>query len=95
MTPRARNIEVRYAWVSVGIVALFSAAFAIGLVLYLLDPGSRGAELALHGGLMLLMASPALRILVATAERVRRRDILFLVMTVAVVVELGIVFWRA
>jgi len=36
-----------------------------------------------------------LGILVATAERIRLRDTPFILMTLAVIVELGIVFWRA
>jgi len=95
MTPRNRSLEVRYRWVSMAIVLAFSLLFAVGLGLYVLDPGSRGAVLALNGGLVLLMASPALRILVATAERIRLRDTPFILMTLAVIVELGIVFWRA
>ena len=95
MTPRSHSLEYRYRWLSAGIVAAFSLAFAIGLVLYLLDPGGKGAVIALQTGLVLLMASPAVRIVVATAERVRIRDVPFVVMTIAVILELAIVFWRA
>jgi len=41
------------------------------------------------------MAAPALRILIAVAERIRRRDWVFVFMTAIVVIELGIVLWRA
>jgi hypothetical protein len=95
MTPRSRSLEHRYRWLSAGIVAAFSLTFAIGLVLYVLEPGGRAAAMALQLGLVLLMASPAVRMMVATAERVRLRDVAFIMMTIAVVVELGIVFWRA
>lgn len=95
MSPRSHSLEARYHWLSMAIVLAFSLLFAVGLGLYLLDPGSRAAAIALNGGLILLMASPALRIVVATAERVRVRDVPFILMTLAVIVELAIVFWRA
>jgi len=43
----------------------------------------------------LLMAAPAARILVSTAERLRRQDWTYLLMTAVVVLELAIVLWRA
>lgn len=95
MTRRPRNLETRYRWLPMAIVGVFSLAFAVGLALYAVEPGSRGAAVALNGGLVLLMLSPAIRILLATAERARRRDGAFILMTVAVLVELGIVLWRA
>ena len=49
----------------------------------------------LHTGLVLLMTSPAVRILIAVAERIRRQDWPFVLMTVVVVLELAIVLWRA
>ena len=95
MKRRSRSLEKRYRWLSVAVVGLFALAFSVGLGLYLIEPGSEGATIALHAGLVLLMASPAVRMAVATAERLRRRDTAFVVMTVVVVVELAIVFWRA
>jgi hypothetical protein len=92
---RSADLEVRLRWISIGVVILFGAALALGLVLYLLAPDSAVAVVALHAGLILLMLSPAVRMLVATAERLRRRDWAFLVMTAIVAAELGIVVWRA
>lgn len=89
------NLEVRYSAVPAGVVALFGIAFAVGLVLYLLDPGSAAAGFVLTGGLFLVMAAPAVRLLLVFAERARRRDWLFVMMTAVVLLELAIVFGRA
>lgn len=90
-----RDLEVRYQWVSLAAVVAFGLALASGLLLYLLRPDSRAAQMLLQAGLVLLMLSPAVRLLVAVAERIRRRDWSFVLMTALVVVELGIVMWRA
>jgi hypothetical protein len=80
---------------SIAMVGLFALAFAVGLGLHLADPGSDGAMFALHAGLLLLMVSPAVRLSVATAERLRKRDFAFAVMILVVLLELAIVLWRA
>jgi Kef-type K+ transport system membrane component KefB len=95
VTKRPRSFEHRYRWMSVAMVGLFALAFAIGLGLHLTNPGSESARFALHAGLILLMVSPAVRMSVATAERLRKRDFAFVVMTVVVLLELAIVLWRA
>ena len=94
-TKRPRSFEHRYRWMSVAMVGLFALAFAIGLGLHLVDPGGAVAMFALQAGLILLMVSPAVRMGVATAERLRKRDYAFAVMTLVVLLELAIVFWRS
>jgi hypothetical protein len=89
------NMEARFRRLSIGIVFLSGAAFALGVILYAADQSSRVAALVLQAGLLLLMAAPGVRILVATAERLRRRDWTFLLMTAVVVMELAVVMWRA
>lgn len=91
----AEDLEVRFNWVSLVLVALFGSAFVIGLILHIQQPGSRQASLALHSGLVLLMLSPATRLLIALLERVRRRDWTFMLMTLIVAAELAVVMWRA
>ena len=71
------------------------AAIAAGLLLHNRRTGSPEASMALHAGQVVLMASPALRLLVALIERVRRRDWTFVAMTLVVALELTIVMWRA
>jgi len=95
VTARAGDLELRFRWVSVAVVILFGAALAVGLVFHALDQDSSPARLLLQAGLLLLMAAPGVRMLVATAERLRRRDWTFLAMISIVIVELGIVLWRA
>ena len=95
MTDGATGLEERFRWLPVAFVVLFALALAVGLVFHVAAPDGAGAAAALHVGLVLLMASPAVRILVATSERVRRRDVAFLLMVVVIVVELAIVLWRA
>ena len=95
MTRRPRSFEHRYRWLSVAMVGLFALTFAIGLGFHLVDPGGEGATFALQAGLILLMVSPAVRLSVATAERLRKRDFAFAVMTLVVLLELAIVLWRS
>jgi uncharacterized membrane protein len=89
------DLDDRFLWVSRANVMLFGAAMLAGLVLHLASPHSVLSVRLLQAGLVLLMAAPALRILIAVAERIRRRDWVFVLMTVIVVIELGIVLWRA
>jgi hypothetical protein len=95
VTEAAEDLEVRYRWLSVATVILFGLSFAVGLILYVLDQGSARSLIALNAGILLLMASPAVRILLAGAERVRRRDWTFLLLTGIVAAEIGVVLWRA
>jgi uncharacterized membrane protein len=89
------DLEARFRPLSVVAVLIFSASLALGLILYLIAPENRLALLALHGGLLILIASPAIRISVAAAERIRRRDWPFVLMTLVIVTELMVVLWRA
>ena len=91
----ADDLEVRLNWISVVLVALFGLAFVAGLILHIQRPGSPQAALALQSGLVLLMLSPATRLLIALIERIRNRDWTFVAMTVIVAAELAVVMWRA
>ena len=89
------DIEAKFGWISLVLVALVGVAFAAGLILHVSRPGSTSAAVALNTGLVLLMLSPAVRLTLAVAERIRRSDWTFVLMTVAVAVELAVVMWRA
>jgi hypothetical protein len=89
------DIEVRLRWVSITTVALFAAALTGGMILYLFLPESAVSARLIEAGLVLLMAAPAVRILIAVAERLRRHDWTFVAMTLIVAIELAIVLWRA
>lgn len=95
MTGRDDDLENTFHWLSIAIVLMFSAAFAVGLAIYFVAPGSGAAMTALNAGLLLLIASPIARMSIATAERIRRRDWRFVLMVAAIVLELVIVLWRA
>ena len=89
------DLETTFRWVSIAIVLTFSAAFAVGLAIYFVAPGSGAALMALNVGLLLLIASPVARMSIATAERIRRRDWGFVLMVAAIALELVVVLWRA
>ena len=89
------DVEVRLRWLTLTVVVSFSVALVAGTVLHLASPGSAVSMSFLQIGLVLLMAAPAVRILIAVAERLRRQDWPFVVMTLVVVLELVIVLWRA
>ena len=95
MTPRRHDLELRFGWISIVVVVLFSSAFALGLAAYVVDPAGRAAVTAIHAGLLLLIASPAVRMAVAGAERIRRRDWPFVAMMLVIALELLVVVWRA
>lgn len=95
MTDSSTDLELRLRWLAVGTVTLFGLALTAGLVAHIVSPGSTTATQLLQAGIILLMLAPASRVLIAVAERIRRRDWMFVLMTVVVAVELAIVMWRA
>lgn len=95
MSPARTDLETRLRWLSISVVGLFSVAFTVGLIFYLLEPGGRVAVAAVNTGLVLLIASPAVRMAVATAERIRRRDWTFLGMMLVIALEIAVVLSRA
>lgn len=66
-----------------------SVALAAGLLLFLVAPGPASSNL-LAGGLVILMATPMLRVVVSVAEYVRMRDWLFVTTTLIVLAELAV-----
>jgi hypothetical protein len=89
------DLEVRFGWVGIASVVAFGALLAAGIVLHVADPGGAASRGMLEAGLVTLMFAPAVRLSLAVAERVRRRDWTFVLMTAVVVLELAIVMWRA
>ena len=70
-------------------VSLAALCLAAGLVLFVADHGSTVAIKVLNLGLIVLMATPILRVIVSVVEYVRIRDWFFVITTVAVLAELG------
>jgi len=89
VTPRAGRL------LSAAAVALFGVMLALGLFLYLVAPSSAAAAVTLNAGIVILISSPGVRIVVATAEHIRRRDWSFVLMAGVICAELLFVLWRA
>jgi uncharacterized membrane protein len=94
MTVRT-DIEDRYAWVVNTSLLGSSFVLVIGLIVHIVLADEALAQRILRVGLVLLMATPALRILIAVADRARRRDVQFIVITLVVIVELCLTLWYA
>ncbi len=92
---RKADLEVRFGWVAVAVVVVFGALLATGLLLHIGDPGAAASRAMLEAGLITLMLAPAVRLTIAVAERVRRREWGFVIVTAIVVIELAFVMWRA
>jgi uncharacterized membrane protein len=70
-------------------VWLSAAVLAGGLLLAMAKPHTEEGQLLLRGGLVLLMATPVLRVVLSVAEAIRRRDWFWLWTTLAVAVVLS------
>lgn len=92
---RSQDLEVRFGWVGMTAVIAFGALLMTGLVLHLFDSGGTASRGMLAAGLVTLMLAPGVRLTIAVAERVRRREWSFVVMAAIVALELAIVMWRA
>ena len=65
-------------------VSLSASLLALGLVLRLSSNDTSGAATVLNAGLIVLMATPVLRVVLSVAEAVRQRDWFWFWTTVAV-----------
>ena len=93
MTVRT-DVEDRYAWLVNTALIGSSLVLVTGLIVHVLSDEWL-AQRILRAGLVLLMATPALRILTAVADRVSRRDVQFILITLVVVLELCLTLWFA
>jgi uncharacterized membrane protein len=66
-----------------------SALFAAGLVMALTGYRDAVAGVLLEAGLVILLATPATRVVVSVIEYVRERDWTFVVLTLTVLLALG------
>jgi uncharacterized membrane protein len=89
------DVEDRYAWMVNTSLVGSSLVLLTGLIVHIVLSNESLAQRILRAGLVLLMATPVLRIVIAVADRVRRRDIQFVVITLIVVLELGVTLWYA
>lgn len=84
------SLERRIGRVFTAGVSVSAASLLCGLILYLLVPDAAATSWFLGLGLMVLMATPLLRVVVSLAEYVRIRDWIFVLTTIAVLVELTV-----
>lgn len=69
--------------------ATSSTCFAAGLSLMILGRGDGLARVLLPAGLIILLATPATRVIVSVVEYVRERDWLFVALTLTVLLALA------
>jgi uncharacterized membrane protein len=89
------DFEDRFLWIVKGGVIASGFTLAAGLALHLYEGDHQTSRYLLALGLILLMTVPALRVIIATAERLRRRDWYFVIATIVVLVELSVTMWFA
>jgi uncharacterized membrane protein len=71
-------------------VTVSAAVLAIGLGLFLFAPDAPATSRFLNAGLLVLMATPMLRVLLSVVEYVRMGDWFFAATTLAVMAELSV-----
>jgi uncharacterized membrane protein len=71
-------------------VFVSAALLTVGLALWLVYPDAVAAVWLLNAGLVVLMATPIMRVFVSFAEYVRIRDWFFVATTIVVLVELAV-----
>jgi uncharacterized membrane protein len=88
------QLERHLGWLLISGVLTSAGLLALGLLLLIAAPDKPAAGHLLSGGLMILMATPMLRVIVSMAEYVRMGEWFFVMTTVVVFVELaaGVVY---
>ena len=71
-------------------VAVSTSILAVGLALFLFVPDAPAGSRLLDAGLLVLMATPMLRVLLSVVEYVRMGDWFFAGTTLAVIAELSV-----
>lgn len=89
------ELESRLSWVGLTAVVLSALALAAGLGCHVADQNAALSARLLQAGFVILMATPILRVLISTAERMRQRDWTFVVVTVVVLAEVALAAWFA
>jgi len=84
------RLERQLGWLLVTGVTVSSVCLILGLVLVLFVSAGGWSDHLLTAGLLILMATPMLRVVVSIVEYVRIREWFFVLTTVVVLTELGI-----
>lgn len=82
------QLEQKLGHLLVSGVIVSAGLLALGLSFWLFGPGGLRTDWLLNAGLIVLMATPILRVVVSVAEYVRLRQWFFVVVTVVVLAEL-------
>lgn len=91
MTSTFEYLMGRLLWLG---VSISTALLGVGLLWTLIAPGAAATRL-LHAGLLVLMATPATRVVLACGEFARTRDWLFALASLGVLGVLGMTVWIA
>jgi uncharacterized membrane protein len=88
------RLERHLGWLLISGVAVSAALLSLGLLLLILSPNGPAAGHFLASGLIILMATPMLRVVLSIVEYVRMGEWLFVLITVVVFIELaaGVVY---
>jgi uncharacterized membrane protein len=86
--PRLERLEVILGRVLLAGVLLASACLAAGLIMWMAGGFPIAADRILAAGLIVLMATPILRVIVSLVEYLRMRDWAFAATTIAVLAVL-------
>ncbi len=87
---RLSRFERHLGWLLICGVMLSAAALALGLVLLVFSPASPASGHFLAAGLLILMATPMLRVVLSIVEYIRMREWVFVVTTVVVLTQLAV-----
>lgn len=71
-------------------VTISAVTLAAGLAMFLIAPEKPATNTLLNAGLLVLMATPMLRVLLSIVEYVRMQDWFFAATTLAVIAELSV-----
>jgi uncharacterized membrane protein len=71
-------------------LTISASALVCGLILFFTRPDSALTSVVLNAGLVVLMATPIMRVIVSLIEYVRIKDWFFVLTTMVVVVELSV-----
>jgi uncharacterized membrane protein len=84
------RLEHKLGQLLVSGVVVSATLLALGLFFWLLNPAASRTDWLLNAGLIVLMATPIMRVIVSVAEYIRLRQWFFVVVTLIVLAELTI-----
>jgi len=86
----SREFDTPLAWLALSGVLVSGGCLLAGVALYLFAPESALTATVLQTGLIVLMATPLVRVFISIAERARVRDWTFVLVTLTVLLEVAL-----